>query len=89
MLQAFSLVWYLKELCSFVPYLQLLNAELVFEQVFDEFNRVFIENCQAKPFYILEYNNKNLRLKVSYKCTWFLKRGDLLHLIVSVEAIRE
>ena len=46
MLQAFSLARYLKGLCSFIVYLQLLNAELVVATNADEFNCVFIDNSK-------------------------------------------
>ena len=44
MLQEFSLVRYLKGPSSFVLYLQLLNAELVFATSDNEFNYIFIDN---------------------------------------------
>ena len=64
MLQAFSLAWYLKGLCSFVVYLQLLNADLAFPTSADEFNCVFFDN----GFY-LQYKKLNWFLE----CQKFLK----------------
>ena len=55
MLQTFTLVWYLKGLCSF---LQLLNAKLVLQVVSDEFDCVFIDSGldvqYKKPNWFLE-----------------------------------
>ena len=64
MLLALSLVRYLKGLCSFVPYLKLLNAELVVATSADEFNCVFIDNGQD-----LQYK----------KLSWFLSVRRFLY----------
>ena len=73
MLQSFSLVKYFKRrLCSFVLYLQLLNAELVFAISVDGFNCVFIDNGQ------------NLQYK---KLNWFLECQIFLIFWVTITKI--
>ena len=61
MLQAFSLARYLKGLCSFIVYLQLLNAELVVATSADEFNCVFIENSQNLQYQKLNWFHECLK----------------------------